>query len=398
MTGTGLKDWIEQFLDYTSGINSPDIFRQWAGIATIAGALERRVWIMAAGKQLFPNLYTLLVSAPGIGKTQAIEHTSDLWYAIKELHVAPHDVTKASLVDAIAASSRKLVLSDTSLIEYNSLLIAADEFGVLVPSHDQEFLNTLNRIYDNPPQHRQNRRGFKDQIDITNPQLNIIGGTQPAYLANLLPEQAWGMGFMSRIIMIHCGTRRQVRLFGGKQLSDTTRQSLIRRLQAMGKLYGAMPWEFRAAEAAEHWNLKGLEPVPTHSKMEHYNARRMLHVLKLSIVSAVSQGNTSISVEDFNRGRDWLLEAESAMPDIFRAMVQRSDIEVIDELHFYAWQVYIKDKKPIHESKLINFLQGRVPSEKIVRILDICTRAGNFTKLDGTGLYQPMPKTSHGVE
>jgi hypothetical protein len=398
MIGTGSKDWIEQFLDFTSGINSPDIFRQWAAIATVAGALERRVWATVSGKLVFPNLYTLLVSPPGIGKTQAIEHVSEFWYAVKELHVAPHDVTKASLVDVIASATTKFILNGTSLVEYNSVLVPADEFSVLVPAHDQDFLNTLCRIYDNPPQHRQNRRGFKDQIDITNPQLNIIGGTQPAYLASLLPELAWGQGFMARMIMIHCGIKRQVRLFGGKQLEEPVRQLLIKRLQAMNKLYGPLPWEYRAAEAIEHWNLKGLEPVPTHSKLEHYNARRILHVLKLSIVSAVSQGNTSISVEDFNRGRDWLLEAERGMPDIFRAMVQRSDNEVIDELHFYAWKLYAKDKKPIHESKLIDFLKNRTPSEKILRILDICTRAGVFTKLEGTGLYQPKPKSDHGME
>lgn len=398
MNERGSPDWIELFLDYTKAIPSPDVFRLWSAIACVAGALERRVWITVSGKQLFPNLYTLLVANPGIGKTQSIEHVNELWHAVPGLHLAPHDVTKAALVDELSKATRKLIMGEATLVEYNSLLVAADEFGVLVPSHDLDFLSTLNRIFDNPPQHRQNRRGLQTQIDITCPQLNIIGGTQPAYLANLLPEEAWGMGFMSRVIMIHAGAGRRVKLFGGAELSKPLFAQLIGRLKDFTKLYGVMPWEFPAAEEAQRWNDSGLEPVPIHSKMEHYNARRLLHVLKLSIIAAVSSGHTTISLLDFTRARDWLLDVEKNMPDIFRAMVQKSDQQVIDELHFFCWQRFVQTKKPLHESTLIHFLHNRVMSEKIPRILEICVRANIFDREVDSNTFIPRIKNTHGLE
>lgn len=398
MGGNASPDWIELFLDYTDGVPSPKIFRQWAAISCVAGMLERRVWIQVSGKILFPNLYVLLVSRPGIGKTQAIDHVDEVWRAMKDLHVAPHDVTKASLVDAIANSNRKLILGENKLVEYSSLLVAADEFGVLVPSHDLDFLSTLNRLFDNKPFHDQNRRGFKEQIHIINPQINIIGGTQPAYLANLLPDEAWGMGFMSRVIMIYWSLKSKVTLFGSFKLDEKKYAELLSRAKKMIKLYGHMHWEYPAAEAADKWNDAGLEPVPDHSKLQHYNERRMMHVLKLSIISAISQDNDAITLSDFNRARDWLLEAEQKMPDTFREMVQRSDIDVIQELHFFAWQLYIRQKREIHEASLIHFLQNRVPSDKIYRILDSCVKANIFDKDAVTNMYRPRPKHEHGIE
>jgi hypothetical protein len=395
------EDWIELFLDWTEGIPSPRIFRQWAAICTLAGALERRVHIVSAGKTLFPNMYVLLVGTPGVGKTQVIEHVNDLWHVFTELHVAPHDVTKAALIDCLAQASSRRVLGESELLEYNSLLVAADEFGVLVPSHDLEFLSTLNRIFDNPPQHRQNRRGLQQQVDITNPQLNIVGGVQPAYLANLLPEEAWSMGFMSRVIMVFSGEKVKFKLNLRSKTAlrgnAVVRDVLISKTQKVLGLYGRLDWTEEAENAVEKWNESGLEPVPEHSKMEHYNQRRLLHVLKLCIISAVSRSSFVIDAIDFNRARDWLFEVEQFMPDVFREMVQRSDRQVIDELHWYAWKLWVKEKQPIHEARLFEFLRIRAPSDKIPRILDIAVRAGMFENL-GLNFYKPKPKHEHGME
>ncbi len=401
MSESASEDWIELFLDWTEGIPSPRIFRQWAAICTLAGALERRVYVISAGKPLFPNLYVLLVGTPGVGKTQVIEHVNDLWHTVTELNTAPHDITKAALVDCLSQASRRLVLGEAELLEYHSLLVAADEFGVLVPSHDLDFLSTLNRIFDNPPQHRQNRRGLQQQIDIVNPQLNIIGGVQPAYLANLLPEEAWGMGFMSRVIMVFSGEKTQFKLNLGSKITmaknQIAREQLLSGIRKILDINGELDWTKEASDAVEKWREEGEAPVPEHSKMEHYNARRVLHVLKLCIISAISRSSGTVHNLDFQRARDWLLEAEQFMPDIFREMVQRSDRQVIDELHWFAWKLWVKEKKPIHEARLFEFLRIRAPSDKIPRILDIAVRAGMFENL-GLDMYRPKPKHEHGME
>jgi hypothetical protein len=188
MSGSGATTrqstcWIESFLEVTKDLPSPKLFRKWAAIATVAGALERKVWIRSSRMILYPNLYTL-VGPPAVGKTVSISQTEALWRATNELHVAPNSITKSGLVDALAAAERKIVRMDKNppFYEFHSLLIPSREFGVLVPQYEQDFMNHLNDLYDCGPVFEERRRSIKDNAKIINPQINLLGGTTPSFL------------------------------------------------------------------------------------------------------------------------------------------------------------------------------------------------------------------------
>ena len=394
-------DWIDRYMEYTDGIPSPEIFRLWSGISTLAGALERRVWISTSRSVLFPNLFVLLVAPPAVGKSQAIVNVSELWYATKKFKIAPDNVTKASLIDALDAADGKRIAPGGALIEYHSLLTASSEFGVLVPAHDLEFLSVLNHIYDNPRTYRENRRSLHKNIEIVNPQLNIIAGTQPGFLASLLPEEAWSMGFTSRIIMVYSAMPIVVSLFKKQDSREHLFKVLTAELVHFANVMGEAQWDEDAQQELERWAQGGCEPIPTHSKLQHYTGRRILHVLKLSLISAISRSSTPhITLWDVNRARDWLLHAEILMPDIFRDMSLKSDSQVILELHWFMWQLWLKTKKPIHEGRAIHFLQQRLPAEKVERVLDIAVKSGILKKTDTAvgPAYEPRPSHEHGAE
>lgn len=399
MTVEGWPDWIETYLQYTSGIPSPEIFRLWAAIVGVAGALEQRVWIKSMGEKLFPTFYVLLVGEPGSGKSQAIRPISALWHATKDLHIASNSVTKASLTDELEQAKR-IILIDNDVIEYHSLQIAASEFGVLVPAHDLDFLNFLNQIYDNDPTYKESRRTGGKKIETISPQINILAGTQPAYLATLLPEEAWGLGFMTRMILVHSGEEiKIVDPFAAGTKDPEILYSLVEKMKHLLQAYGECDWEDSAKNAAREWYNLGCPPVPDHSRLQSYNRRRFMHALRLCIVSAASAGHpTLITLSDFNRALDWLLQTEATIPNIFKDMVQRSDGQTITELHQYVWNIYAKTRAPVHEARLVFFLQNRVTSDKINRIIEIAVRSNVLDKLEGTSLYRPRPKNEHGVE
>lgn len=390
------SDFINGYLDFTDGVPSPPKFRLWAAISCVAGALERRVWAQTSRSKLFPNLFVALVGTPGVGKGQALVPMHELWMAAKKFKVAPDNVTKASLVDAIAESGNKRMLPNgAGLFEYHSLLVSAPELGVLLPAHDLEFLSVLNHLYDNPRYYRENRRSLAKQIDIAYPQLNIVAGTQPGFMATLLPEEAWTMGFTSRIIMVHSAEAVDVPLFGDE--SHRSEATLVDQLRHMSTLMGEITWTPEAKLDIEAWVKGGCLPVPTHSKLANYNPRRKIHAIKLAIVAAVSRtGQAHLELEDVHRARTWLLAAEESMPDVFREMVGKSDSQVIQELHFYLWKDFAKDKKPAPKSKLIYFLQTRVPADKCQRVLEIAEMSNIVVRIAGTESYIPRPLHEHG--
>lgn len=353
-------------------------------------------------------MYTLLVGPPASGKTEAINPTEYFWNKARRLKVAPRSVTRASLVDELAEAQKRLPIGPTELIEYASLNVSAGELGVLLPAHDTDFLSVLNHLYDNPPWHSEKRRTMKINHHIVNPQLNILAGTQPAYLASLLPEEAWGMGFMSRQIMIYSSQVMQVELFPeffGLAEGNVKRKALENALAsdmiALSELYGQARWDIDAATELRRWYLEGMKPVPEHSKLTHYTGRRVIHIGKLSMIASLSRGSDlKITLSDLNRARDWLLEAEMAMPDIFREMVGRSDAQVLTELHFYMFAQWRRNgQKPLHKSALYNFLSTQAPSDKIPRLLSVAEQANMIARVAGSAdLYIPRPKNEHGME
>jgi len=392
-------DWIDTYMEYTDGMPTPEIFRKWAAISCVAGSMERRCWSQTARSLLYPNVFVLLVSSPGIGKSIAIDPVANLWHDARKFHVSPKNMSRAGLIDTLRESSHKIQVAG-QLVEYNSLLLAVGELGVFIPAHDLDFLSTLNDIYDNPRYYRERKRGIGKEIKVDNPQLCMLAGSQPGYLAELLPESAWTMGFTSRLIMVYAATGPQVSFFEEQDPRLDLHATLVAGLKANAALIGAFTWSDGAKELLESWAKAKCPPAPEHSKLQHYIPRRALHVIKLSMTAAMSRtGTLNIDVEDFNRARDWLLEAEELMPDIFREMLQKSDKQIIEELHFYVWQFQIKNKgRGIKETAIYHFLQNRVPAEKVQRILDLAERSGTLERQAGTDLWMAKPKHEHGLE
>lgn len=66
------------------------------------------------------------------------------------------------------------------------------------------------------------------------------------------------------------------------------------------------------------------------------------------------------------------------MSDIFRSMTMGASTRVMDDVWFHAYTIYIKEKKPIAEHRLIAYLSERVPAHDVSRILEVMTRAKIF--------------------
>lgn len=372
-----MPDWIDTFVKETEKVPTPEIYRLWSAITAVSGVLERKVWTTGSAGAIYPNLFTLLVGPPACGKDNAIRLTRDLWSKMQGLHLSPDNVTKASLMDALARSLRTVMNGSAIPYIFSGMVVSAPEFGVFFTHHDLEFLSVINHIYGSPPIYREERR-TAGIIEINKPHLVFLSGTQPDYLNSFLPDEAWGMGFTSRLIMIYASGTPTADLFS---YAKAEANDLVVNLRKFYGLKGEFVWSKNAIDEINAWNKAGCPPAPTHSKLLHYNGRRALHAIKLSMISAVSRDeNLHVTVEDFERAKDWLIQAEKVMPDIFRAMGQRSDQQIIADLHLHVYRLWsavsFDKRKPVHTQHVYEFLHSRVPSEKITKLIEIAEKLG----------------------
>jgi hypothetical protein len=379
------------------------MFRRWAGVATIAAVLERKVWLRAFNRTLYPNLYTLLVGGPGVGKTDAIRNVIDFWNDIPGLHVAPSSVSRASLTDALNSAERTILRPldiETPFLKFNSLQVAATEFGTFLTAYDGEFLSTLNDLYDNV-RYNERKRSMKDEINIPKPNLSLIAGTTPAWLGGTLPETAWAEGFSSRLLMVYSGDRIKIDPFATEDKNPALRANLLADLRQIHELFGQISFDEKVVDLFRAWYTADCPPIPTHPKLEHYLPRRHIHFLKLCMVMSVSRSSEMvIRVEDFQAAQDLLLETEAYMPDVFKSMRYNSDANVIDEAYNFVWTAFTKEQKPIAEHRIINFLAQRMPSHSVAKVLEVMVDSdmlavASISDERGRKTYRPTPRATH---
>lgn len=371
------KDWIEGFIQHTDATTSPPLFRKWGAITTIAGALERKVWVRSLGSRLFPNLYTILVAPAGIGKTEITWRVHELWASLEDHHQAPTSVTKASLIDTLNDAKRRWLTNDpeSPVDNFNSLLVCINELGVLIPSYENEFMNVLTDLWD-CKNYSERRRVSKLSIDIPNTQLNMLAACTPSYLMHVLPEGAWDQGFLSRTMLIYSGDRQLRSLFDEPPNQAALWDELKEGLKGIANLYGEIKFTPDAAQLMDRFHMTGGEPAPDHPKLMSYTIRRTVHLLKLCIICSVSRSSDLIiTEEDFDRAKRWLFEAEMHMNDIFKAMATGGTGRIIEETWHYVFRAWSKEQAPVLKHRILQFLQERLPVHAIEPTLDMMVKA-----------------------
>lgn len=387
-------DWIEGFLSHTDNISSPRLFRKWGAIATIAGALERKVWVRSLGSRLFPNMYTVLVAPPGVGKTEITWRIRKLWESLEDHHIASTSVTKASLIDELADANRRWVDAKAAdpVTHFNSLLMCINELGVLLPAYENEFMNTLTDLWD-CKHYSERRRTSKIEIDIDNPQLNLVAACTPSYLMHVLPEGAWDQGFLSRTMLVYSGDRQLRSLFAESHFDEEEFNTLKDGLMDIANIFGEIRFEKAAAEAMDNFHLTDGEPKPDHPKLLSYNIRRTVHLLKLCMVFSVSRSDQLVvTLEDWQRAYDALIEVELHMPDIFKAMSQGGAGKTMEEAWHFVFTTHAKEGTPVLKHRLINFLQERVPVHNIQPTIDMMQQGQMIEKRLTTGGEAFVPR------
>ena len=83
-------------------------------------------------------------------------------------------------------------------------------------------------------------------------------------------------------------------------------------------------------------------------------------------------------MEDWTQAKAWLEEVESVMPDLFRWTGVTGDREVMDECYNFVFRAFLKDQKPILESRVLRFLSEKLPSYAVPKVFDLMKQDGTL--------------------
>jgi len=217
-----------------------------------------------------------------------------------------------------------------------------------------------------------------------------------------IPEQAWGMGFMSRTIMIFDQQKTRTSAFDFEDVDHKLKADIIHDLKQIRTLFGYFKWEKQAKQLYEEWWVKnGGPPIPQNKRLAMgYNARRDLHFFKVAMSFSLSRSNDLlVSVKDAGRAIEYLTRSEDRMRHIFNEMASTGAVAAYGDV-LDAVRIRSADGGFMPESDLIHMLMDRFQPTQINSLIDhllssqvLGLRVGSIT---GAGLRSFVPGTKMG--
>ena len=196
-----LNDWLSGYIEYTSGSEPPLSYHTWVGISIIAGALQRRCKLQWGFECIYPNMYVILVGPSGRArKGVALGLGKDI-LASTGIAMSSEAITKEALIRAMRGSITNFQGADGIIKFHCSITAFSEELSVFLGQNDIKFLANLTDWYDSKDKWTYETKGSGTD-ELQGVCFNLLGATAPDWLQSMLPQEAVGGGFTSRVIFI----------------------------------------------------------------------------------------------------------------------------------------------------------------------------------------------------
>jgi len=330
--GRNLEDWIDGFMELTNNSEPPYLFRKWAGISTIASALQRKVRVeFGLSLTFYPNMYIVLVGPSATGKGTAMKFASDIIEQVPAVRLS----AQATSLQALIRRMKETNLTDIDLVTgeqqyHSSLTIFSTEFTVFLGYNNRELIAALCEWYDCHSRWTYETIARKKE-EVIGVWVNIFAGTTPDSLQSSLPIESIGGGLTSRIIFVCEEKKGKLVIIPSKTDHEIQlQQMLVNDLEMISMLSGRMRYDSGFLDYYSEWCKEADKNPPFYDKkFDGYCGRRRKHLLTLAMVCNASRTDEMImTVEDIERAANLLAEVEIKMGTVFRGM-GRSDISAL---------------------------------------------------------------------
>lgn len=367
-------------MEYTKHLEAPDLFHLWVAIGTVAGALQRKVWIDQYHFQWTPNFFIILVAPPGVvSKSTSANIGIDLLRNVEGVHFGPDSVTWQALFDSFQEAATVVEGVGTT----SPLTVAASELGTFLDPSNRELVDVLNDMWDGKERPITRRTRGEGQSTIERPWLNLIGCTTPGWLEEHVPSVMFKGGFMSRTVFVYQEHKRFLTAYIKDKMGDhvheysVLRQHLINDLREINKING----EYVLSPAALDWGKSWYE---RHWKEKNpygldrelfgpYFARKQTHIHKLAIVLAAAISDSRVlDVYHLEQAEKLVTSLEPNMNKVLGSIVDTTEVR---QVSFFS-KLFLMNGGPIPKQVAWRICMKQMSLEDFNNVLRAAIAAG----------------------
>ena len=388
-------------MEYSAHSEAPDKFHFWTGVATIAGALRRRVWIDQGYFQWTPNFYIVFVAPPGIvSKSTTASIGMNLLRQVPGITFGPDAVTWQSLIQSLAQSTETVEVNGTHY-PMSAITIVSSEFGTFLNPNDREMVDVLVSLWDGQQGVWQKATKTMGSDMVENPWINIVACTTPAWIAGNFPEYMIGGGFTSRTVFVYAEQKRHLVAYPKNFLPKNFKEiekKLVHDLEVIAtQIVGEYHLPPETIKWGTEWYEKHYESRPAHLDNERfggYLARKQTHIHKLAMVLAAAESNELTLLPKHLKEADAITTAiEYDMPKVFSNIGKTDMTRAIADFISYI-QSHQKVEKKIAYRQFCNVLT----SEEFETVVASAQTAGYLIiRNEGGRLFYIATKEIEGL-
>jgi hypothetical protein len=363
-------NFLQGYLELNSGTEIPKPFALWSGVSGISAALGRSVWIDMGTYTIFPNFFVVLIAPSGqFRKSTGAKLIQRMLLEMRDqVNLIPEKVTPEGLIDCLGMGQDAqpgnwkpnkecvgFVFADELNFFLNRRTYDAGLNSILIKLFDcNELVDTYTRV-----------RGSRT---LTNSCLGLLGASTADWLRSAIPEDAIGGGLTSRMIFVY--TEELPPPVPWTTFSDKKKklfETLTNSLRRIATLEGPITL---TQDARDFYEKKYIDfyydkKLFSDKNLAGYASRRGVHLLKLSIVVAVSESpSLTIDAHHIKHALQLLEIAESYMSRVLRLIATAP----IGEMTEFVYNV-IDRRHKVRYAELLSLTSHKLSATELLDIL-----------------------------
>jgi len=383
------KSWIQEYLKYTAGQESPELFHLWTAITILAGVVRRNVWLKFGGGKIIPNFYTVLVSPTGVCRKQAaIDEGTNMLREVGNLKILHEKVTPEGLISYLRFDSvKKIEVEGKPVIDEECVVfIQSSELANFIGStqYSEQLRELMTGLWDNHTNWDYTTQS-RGKEPLRNVNVNFLGASNPEWLAKGFKEDSFGGGFIGRIIFIF--QNRRIKVAWPKKTPEqiSLRNLLVMDLQHISTLRGSFKVTDKTRDFFEDWYM-AFEPDMS-GRMVGYLQRKHVHMLKLAMLLSVAENDELVIREGHIKAAKIFLEQiEDLMPEAFAFVGATNEAKIAQRII----EILVDNAGLISQQSLLNEIRRMIKSKReFDNIIEVLAESGIilFAKKDNVLYY-----------
>lgn len=393
-------------MEYTSHTEAPRHMHFWTGVSTIAGALQRKVWIDQRYFRWYPNLYVVLVAPPGVvSKSTTAGLGMNLLRKVPDVKFGPEIATWPALVDSFEKAKMEVPIPYDSGLFYpmSCLTLESSEFGVLLDPQDKGMVDLLVSLWDGKEGKMEKVTKTSGTNYVENPWINIIACTTPSWIAGNFPEYMIGGGFTSRTLFVYADKKEKFIAYPYKHTPAHFEEMQAKLVEDLCHIHTRVRGEYKLSANAEAWGEawyhKHYSIKPDHLDDERfggYLARKQTMIHKVGMIVAASSGDDLVLEPDHLALADTMIsDLEPDLQFVF-SKIGRSTASIYTE----RLVAFVHSRGRVAYSEAYRYVHSFFSSMRDYEdILLGCLRAG-YIRLEDSGKTlvagEPLPQATNG--